>query len=333
MEGNNNLRVKIEQLFRENSRKAFGVSEIARQFNARRNTIHYHLKILKESSFLGQNCDGEYYLAATQDNHVANKDGIANCRYHLHAQNADWCPFCGNPICERCLSTLPNGIIACMECKHEKMNSLNKIHHLGYFVGSLLLCFLIISGSNMFMNVILVAVVIYLMVKDSSWIKTNIKDRKEYFAWRRMVDDQPIPDEIIQSIIQSNEMNICKYHPTSLGINQCEICGSIICARCSRILTEFGIARLVCVKCFWKRRKLLLKIIMGYFLSILTCFLIIITVFAPEVHRNFLLFLLVFGLTPGLLCCIPLMLLSLYWVKNKRKYEKWPNGQMVTQFK
>lgn len=62
MEGNNTLHTQIVAFFRENQGKFFSVSKIAEQFNARRNTIHYHLKKLKEDNFLGQNSEGEYYF-------------------------------------------------------------------------------------------------------------------------------------------------------------------------------------------------------------------------------------------------------------------------------
>jgi hypothetical protein len=62
MEEKNNLRIRIEKHFSDNPGKSFGVSEIARTFNVRRNTIHYHLKILKARAFLGQDSNGAYYL-------------------------------------------------------------------------------------------------------------------------------------------------------------------------------------------------------------------------------------------------------------------------------
>lgn len=88
MESKNNLRIQIEQLFQDNPEKFFGVSEIARQLNARRNTIHYHLKTLKAKSFLGQNSEGEYYLVTAQANHYANKEDLTLGKRFKHVYTA-----------------------------------------------------------------------------------------------------------------------------------------------------------------------------------------------------------------------------------------------------
>lgn len=336
MEGKNNLRVQIEQIFRDNPRKSYGVSEIARQCNARRNTVHYHLRTLKMRNFLCQNSEGFYYFDGMQEDHVANKEGITICRYHPHAPNVEWCPFCGNPICEKCLTNFPNGFIACQECKHKRMNSINKFHYSGYFVGSLLITILFLTlNSNIFVNILLIVLLIYLMVKESSWIKTSIKDRKEYFIWKRMVEDRPISDDIIRSLIQGKEMSVCKYHINSLGINYCEACGSSICAKCSRIMKASFSERLVCMKCFWKKRKHVLTFLVRFYLSGLIFYFvatITIILFSPLIQKNIeLFFFVLFGLIPGLVCGIPLIMLSLFWIQSKKKYEIWSNEQMVLQ--
>jgi hypothetical protein len=323
MEGKNNLRAQIEQLFRDNPRKSFGVSEIARQLNARRNTIHYHLKTLKTTGFLGQNSEGVYYLDAAHEIQVANKEGITNCRYHPHALNVDWCPFCGNPICERCLSNLPNGFIACQECKHEKMSSVNKIHYLVYLVAPILTCLFIVLGSNLFISVLLAAGIVSVMVKESIWIKASIKDRKEYFVWKRMVDDRPISVEIIQSLIQGKEMNSCKYHAVSLGINRCEACGSNTCAKCSRILTEFMTARLVCMECFWKRRHMVQKIFTG-FLSIGLALFLLVFIWVTIITGGSIQysFYVICGITLSLYGSF-LAAIVRDWIKDEKKYVEW----------
>jgi hypothetical protein len=326
MEGKNHLRVQIEQLFHDNPRKSFGVSEIARQLNARRNTIHYHLKTLKTMGFLGQNSEGLYYLVAAQEIQVANKEGITNCRYHSRALNVDWCPFCGNPICERCLSNLPNGFIACPECKRERMNSVNRIHYVAYLVAPILTCLFVGLGSNMFINILLIAGYISAMVKESFWIKASIKDRKEYFVWKRMADDRPISVEIIQSILHDDEMNSCKYHANSLGINRCEVCGSNMCAKCSRILTQFITARLVCMECFWKKRQLTRKIVMGFLSTGFVLFLFVLIfatiVFGGSIHYSFY---LAYGITASLYGAF-LVLILVEGTKNAKKYEEWKNS-------
>jgi hypothetical protein len=89
MAGKNNLRVQIEQLFRDNPRKSFGVSEIARQLNARRNTIHYHLKALKAKDFLGQDSDGTYYLALNEGEEGKSKIGMIN--RSMSQNQPSWC--------------------------------------------------------------------------------------------------------------------------------------------------------------------------------------------------------------------------------------------------
>jgi hypothetical protein len=296
------------------------------------------LKTLKASGFLGQNSEGLYHLDATQERHIANKAGITSCRYHPDALNVDWCPFCGNPVCGRCLSSLPNGFIACQECKHEKMNSLNKLHYWGYFVGSFLItCFFLTLKSNMFMTILLIILLIYVMVKESNWIKNLIKDRKEFFAWKRMANDHPISDETIQSIIQEQEMNSCRYHVDSIAINQCEICESNICPRCSRILREFYSERLVCFKCFWKRRKRVLKFFVGSYLIMLIFYFVGITLIiaiSPVIKKNVVFFFIFsFGFMPGLLIGVPLLILSLYWIKCRQRYEIWSNEQIMYHIK
>ncbi|HME53755.1 MAG TPA: helix-turn-helix domain-containing protein [Candidatus Lokiarchaeia archaeon] len=62
MDEENNLRLKIEKFFNDNPEEPFSVSQIANNFNFKRNTVHYHLKILKERAFLCQNDKGDYFL-------------------------------------------------------------------------------------------------------------------------------------------------------------------------------------------------------------------------------------------------------------------------------
>jgi hypothetical protein len=328
MEGKINLRAQIEQHFLDNPGKSFGGSELARQFNAKRNTVHYHLKTLKARNFLGQNNEGEYYLAATQENHVVNKEGIINCRYHSAVLNVDWCPSCGNPICGDCISFVPTWMniglpLACPECKRKKTNSIMRMYFAAFIVINFIFYFIISYHQDFLIKMLFLCVYVITDVQFLFWLNSWIKEVKKYKIWKRKANGHEIDGEKIRLLIQNKELNSCKYHYNEPGINTCEECGNMMCIKCSTIGPGFPSRDLMCRECNWhKTRKIfrismiLLAIYTGLFLIL---FLVALAFARGPVPLSFYL------VNVPMICIFILILVFVFsiYFKEKDKFHTW----------
>lgn len=327
MDEKNNLRFKIEKLFTDNPEESFSVSEIANKFNVMRNTVHYHLKILKERAFLLQNDKGEYYLDKATENSVMKKKGIVNCRYHSQKLNVEWCPSCGNPICEDCVtmtSTLINiGYpFTCPECNRKKVDKFMKIFIPVILVFYILFLIILSYKQDLFLNIATLFSIILSTYMIISWIKVI----KQYNIWKRNIDEYNILDENIQSLIQNKELQSCKYHHDLPGINTCERCGSIICARCSTIGPGFPSRRLLCIDCNWHYERNFLRIILGFLVGdaslLVSVFLLVLVTVRNPMPISFY-----FVMIPVIIALVMVILLILsIYIKGKNKFYSWKNN-------
>nr|MDO8118559.1 helix-turn-helix domain-containing protein [Candidatus Sigynarchaeota archaeon] len=321
MESKNSLRAQIEQLFRDNPQKSFGVSEIARQLNAKRNTIHYHLKTLKMSGFLGQNRAGEYYLGAIQGNSIVLKEGIINCRYHSQRLNAEWCPSCGNPICEACITTTPPLLdigypFTCPECNRKKVDKHMKLLTLLIIIiNSFLAIYLPYTQNfyNYFLSLGLFALYSYISI---SWIKGI----KHYRIWKRNIDGNEIPEETIQSLIQNKELPSCRRHPDLPAINTCEDCGSAMCIQCSTVGPGFPSRKILCIECNWNKKRIFLKFELSMLILITGDLSVLLGLFLILPGGTSFLFMMV----PAVFASIAVISLVVSrYMKDKNKFYSW----------
>ena len=335
MDEENNLRFKIEKLFTDNPEASFSVSEIANKFNAMRNTVHYHLKILRERAFLQQNDKDEYYLHKATENDVMKKKGIIPCRYHSQKLNVEWCPSCGNPICEDCVTTTSTLMnigypLTCPECNRKKVDKFMKI-----LISILLVFFFIFpmilstsQDSLLKTNGIIataMAGVLYLF-----YLNTWLKGIKHYKIWKRTIDGHDITDENVRALIQNKELQACKYHRDMAGINTCEKCGSIICVKCSTIGPGFPTRRVLCIDCNWPKERRFLKFILGYLTVVagllMAVFLLVVITVRQPMPLSFY-----FVMIPIITALIMVILLvhSIY-MKKKNKFYSWKNNIVDT---
>jgi len=238
--------------------------------------VHYHLKKLKEMDFLGQNNKGEYHLLASYNSHAIQKEGIINCRYHAKNLNVDWCTFCGNPICEKCFTTMQNGLISCPECKERRNNSSLKLSFLFIVLLTIVITVVLSLGIVDFSTTIIVIGLYFLSIVIYSFqMNSFYKERKEYGSWKRTLEDQPVTVINIQSLIVDKKMYPCKYHDDILGTNRCERCKNFICSSCSKIYRTFTSTEILCKECFFRAQNHKIKQIFLILLLPLSLFLII----------------------------------------------------------
>jgi len=179
-------------------------------------------------------------------------EGIIHCRFHSTALNAGWCSSCGNPVCERCITTLPTWaalpawkplkkVILCPHCKHRKMVATSLYYILLWlFMSSFLVWFTIFDEKlGFFLIAYVISLFSYMIIRfqfmEQYSIKTFINEHKKFQSWKKTLDELPIPADTFQTLIQDKKMEPCKYHPSVLGVTTCQQCGSNMCQYCYRM--------------------------------------------------------------------------------------------------
>ena len=254
--------------------------------------------------------------------------GIINCKYHSKKLNSTWCANCGNPICDECTVDMPKAWVRvypeiCPRCKQKKLNFAMKLILIIY--GSLLAFHLTLQFLFQVFNPITLLIV--LIIESGFvlyYINSFFKERMKHHLWMKTIDERTISDDEIHHLIRTQQLVPCKYHDFRPSINKCEQCGINSCINCSTISHFIGVSFL-CVKCFWDKRKRLLKILMVYF-SIPFIILLTILIFMNITFwgRNPLSFNIVVPLA-CLFTGIFLLCLYIFYRKAKKKYVVWKN--------
>jgi len=255
-----------------------------------------------------------------------NTSNLINCKYHANVLNAAWCPRCGNPVCEKCISTfskwIPTGYaFTCPPCKKITLRPFIYGYFIVFVVLTTIFLLLATFGQDLVFQIASIGLFFYGLVQFSSWANSINKERIKYNAWKMNLDEELIPDEKIQSLIQNKQLDPCKYHGRAPGINHCEICGSKVCAKCSAILYEFASSILACWECFWTRKRRSYKLFGAtyaiiYFLYSTLFIALLITFWGPPSF-------IAVGSSTFMIFTIAFILLLYYFFQNRTKYHDW----------
>lgn len=244
------------------------------------------------------------------------------CFFHPNKLNSSWCVKCGKPICHECDTHsifVVSGYSICPPCKSRQVYIISAIT-IPCFTFLTILCSLFLGyGEMIFPFLISIGVLIFFII----FLILDVKNRK---IWEQTCDNFSDFKGTLSDIIKYGIIP-CEYHLNSPSIGICDVCGTEICLKCSRVKgrTRYSPAQFLCIGHYWKKQGRSILII-----SIVLLALSLLPIILTILFGSSLLAPLFFGL--GIPLLISFSGVYFYYNKIKWDFQHWQE-EIGFQFK